>query len=154
MCKEIKIKQVGRIYYVKGKGLWKGYCSICGKKRKTSAHHLIPKRVHELCFHPALKELRISVCKKCEDQIHPENLLINESGVIRARDKYISNLKASISRERIKIVGLKNMVNLFKKQTKDSFGQIINILNFEAMNLNLKTKMKGGKKKQNGKNNS
>ncbi len=66
------IKKVRRIYYIKGKGLWKGYCSICGKHRKVTAHHVIPKRLK--CNHKFLSELRISVCKECQKVLHPEHI--------------------------------------------------------------------------------
>ncbi len=145
MCKNLSVKKVKGVYYVKGKGLWKGYCSICGKKRKVTAHHLIPKRIHSICTNKFLKELRISICKKCEDQLHPENLLINESDIIKMREKHIVNLKHTIDKQRIKMNGIKAMMNLLKKQTASSIGHIINILNVDVMHKKFNPKNKESK---------
>ncbi len=156
MCKKLTIKKIGMIFYIKGKGLWKGHCSICGKRRKVTAHHLIPRRVQKLCTNKALKELRISVCKKCEDELHPENLLINESHIINSHKAHINNLEKSLARGDIKTEMLKKMLILLKKQLHSGVDQIISSLDLNTNGKKgdkdkTKNKLKGGIKKQNDK---
>ncbi len=158
MCKELSIKKIRKIFYIKGKGLWKGHCSICGKRRKVTAHHLIPRRIKKLCTNKALKELRISICKKCEDELHPENLLINENPIINSHKAHIYNLEKSIARGEVKIEMLKKMLHLFKRQCHSGIDHIISGLDLNTDGRkeirDAKKLMKGGIKKQNGKNNS
>lgn len=151
MCKELSIKKIRKIFYIKGRGLWKGHCSICGKRRKVTAHHLIPRRVQKLCFNKSLRELRISICKKCEDEIHPENLLINENPIIKSHKVHINNLEKSLAKGEIKIEMLKRMLSLLKRQCHSGIDQIISCLDLNTNGKKgekdkAKTKLKGAKK--------
>jgi len=155
MCKKLSIKKIGGIFYIKGKGLWKGHCSICGKRRKVTAHHLIPRRAKKICSNKALRELRISICKKCEDEIHPENLLINESPIIKSQQGHINNLEKSIARGDIKIEMLKKMLHLLKRQCHSGIDHILSGLDLNTdgrkEKRDAKILMKGGKETKNGK---
>lgn len=86
--------KVGKIRYLRSKKYKKGYCQICDKRRKTTAHHIIPKRLRCVC--PHLAEIRIRVCSECEDGLHPENKFIKESVIVKRQSKNISNLKEAV----------------------------------------------------------
>lgn len=52
-----------------------GKCPICLEPHKNrKAHHLIPLRLKTKNKH--LEELRIRICTKCHDKMHPENEFI------------------------------------------------------------------------------
>lgn len=51
-----------------------GVCPICGLNKKTSSHHVIPKRLG--CKNPYLAELRIKMCQDCHNAIHSESRYI------------------------------------------------------------------------------
>jgi len=78
-----------RLWYI-DVGLDKDYCSICLKKRKTTAHHIIPIRAE--CKNKMLRELRIRTCSKCEKKIHPENAFMPDK-ILRRKDKMIKELQ-------------------------------------------------------------
>jgi hypothetical protein len=102
-------------FYLSGKGLHKGKCYICGKKRKTTAHHIIPKRMHKHCKNNNLKEVRIRICKRCENLMHPENVIIQESDALKLQKKNINNLKAAIEWRNEKIKTYENNFKKFRK---------------------------------------
>lgn len=92
--KNIYFLKVGKVRYLKSKNYKKNCCQICGKRRKTTAHHLIPRRLHCIC--PFLTEIRVRVCSECDIMFHPENRFIRESEVIKRQSQNISNLKDAI----------------------------------------------------------
>ena len=92
--KDIDFVKVGNIRYLFSKNNKKGCCQVCGRRRKTTAHHLIPKRLK--CFCPILAEVRIRVCKTCDDDFHPENKLLRESEIVTRQNKNINNLKEAV----------------------------------------------------------
>ena len=70
---DIYIKKLRRCRHIispTGKSL----CPICLKKRKLNAHHIVPKRLKTK--NEYLKELRIKICQRCHDEIHPESKYI------------------------------------------------------------------------------
>ena len=83
--------RIGKIFYLDNSK--KNICLVCGKRRKTTAHHLIPKRAG--CTNKILKELRVRVCKECDKKVHPEHSWVPQA--IKKRDKRIEVL-----RERVK----------------------------------------------------
>jgi len=91
---DIYFAQSGRVRYLISKNNKKGCCQVCGKRRKTTAHHIIPKRLK--CFCPILAEVRIRVCKECDEDFHPENKLLRESEIICRQNKNINNLKDAV----------------------------------------------------------
>lgn len=111
---DIYFLKIGKIRYLKSKNYKKDCCQICGKKRRTTAHHLIPKRARCIC--PYLAEVRIRVCLDCDKQIHPENKLIRESDVVSRQSKKISELREFI---RYKDSKIKNLTNGLKNIEED-----------------------------------
>lgn len=59
------------IIYLKSMRIRKNHCDVCGKRRKTTGHHIIPKRVNSV--NKELSQIRIRICRECEGKIHPEN---------------------------------------------------------------------------------
>ncbi len=66
-------RQSGRsgIIYLKSTKIRKNHCDVCGKRRNTTAHHIIPRRLKSI--NTELSNIRIRVCSECESKIHPEN---------------------------------------------------------------------------------
>lgn len=91
---DVYFLKVGRIRYLKSKSYKKNCCQICGKKKKTTAHHIIPKRLRCIC--PYLAEIRVRVCADCDEQFHPENKFIKESDIVKRQSKKISRLQEDI----------------------------------------------------------
>ena len=91
---DVYFLKIGRIRYLKSKNYKKNCCQVCGKKRKTTAHHLIPKRLRCIC--PFLAEIRVRVCSECDDMFHPENKFIKGSDIIKSQSKNISNLQDAV----------------------------------------------------------
>jgi len=118
--------EVGDIYFLKIKKIRylmsgsykKGYCQVCGKKRKTTAHHLIPRRLKCICRF--LSEVRIRVCKDCHEDLHPENKIIRESDVVKRQSKKIVHLQDTIKDKNKNIMALtKELKNFQKEVNKD-----------------------------------
>jgi len=61
---EVYFLKIGKIRYLKSNSYKKDCCQICGEKRETTAHHLVPKRLHCIC--PFLSEIRVRVCAECD----------------------------------------------------------------------------------------
>ena len=78
------------IIYLQSTKIKKGHCDVCGKRRKTTAHHVIPKRTKSI--NKELSQLRIRVCSKCDDLIHPENGF-EESLILRNQKRDIDRLR-------------------------------------------------------------
>lgn len=91
---DVYFLKIGRIRYLKSKYYKKNCCQICGKKRKTTAHHIIPKRLRCVC--PFLYEIRVRVCSECDEMFHPENKFIKESVVVKKQSENISNLQDAV----------------------------------------------------------
>lgn len=108
---DVYFLKIGKVRYLKSKSYKKNCCQICGKKRKTTAHHLIPKRLKCIC--PHIAEVRVRVCSECDEGFHPENKFIKESDIVRRQSKNISNLKEAIqwrdAKIRSLIKGIKDM---------------------------------------------
>jgi 5-methylcytosine-specific restriction endonuclease McrA len=79
-------KRVGDIFYLNNSK--KNICLVCGKRRKTTAHHLVPRRAG--CKNRILRELRIRICKECDKKVHPEHSWVPQA--IKKRDKKIEEL--------------------------------------------------------------
>ncbi len=101
---DIYFFKIGKIRYLKSNKYKKGCCQVCGKKRKTTAHHLIPKRLKCIC--PHLAEVRVRVCSECDEQFHPENKFIKESDVVSRQSKKINSLQESIRSKSNEIIKL------------------------------------------------
>ncbi len=84
------------ITYLKSTRVRKNHCDCCGKRRKTTAHHLIPKRLKSI--NRELAQVRIRVCDECESKIHPENGY-SESFILRKKDKEVRYLKARLNKK-------------------------------------------------------
>ena len=50
-------------------------CPICSCEKATTKHHIIPLRM--MMPNNPLKKLKIKICKKCHQAIHPENVYID-----------------------------------------------------------------------------
>ena len=48
-------------------------CPICRSRKADSKHHIIPQRIN---IDNDLRKLTIKICKKCHEDIHPENAYI------------------------------------------------------------------------------
>lgn len=138
---DISLLKIGKVRYLMSKSYKKNCCQICGKKRKTTAHHLIPKRLRCIC--PLVAEVRVRVCSECNDSFHPENKLIKESYVIKKQSKNISNLKDAISWR-------DNKIKALKKGIKEASNQLSTILSSKDEEFYKTTKIqnntKGGNK--------
>ncbi len=82
------------IIYLKSTKIRKNHCDCCGKKRKTTAHHIIPKRVRSTNIE--LANIRIRVCNGCEQKIHPENGY-DESIILRRKEKQVRLLQDKLN---------------------------------------------------------
>ncbi len=102
---DVYFLKIGKIRYLKSKNYKKNCCQICGKRRKTTAHHLIPRRLKCIC--PHLAEIRVRVCSECDEGFHPENKFIRESDVVKRQSKNISNLREAVQWRDNKIRKLK-----------------------------------------------
>ncbi len=87
----IIIRKSGDIIYLDSVGLPKDYCSVCMKKKKTTSHHIIPKRVQAVNI--LLAKIRIRVCEECEDKIHCENKEIDGVEIIKNQSQLIKKLE-------------------------------------------------------------
>ena len=82
------------IIYLKSTRIRKNHCDICNKRRKTTAHHLIPKRTKSI--NKELSQIRIRICNKCDKLIHPENPF-DENKIIEKQKREIIRLKNKIN---------------------------------------------------------
>jgi len=78
------------IIYLKSTRIRKSHCDVCGKRRNTTAHHLIPTRLKST--NKELSQLRIRVCSECEKKIHPENAY-EESFILRRKEREVKKLQ-------------------------------------------------------------
>lgn len=122
---DVYFLKIGKIRYLKSKNYKKNCCQICGKKRKTTAHHLIPKRLK--CFCPHLAEVRVRVCSECDEQFHPENKFIKESDVVARQSKKISSLQ-EVGRSN------ENEIRSLKKGLKEIEDKAITLLGLKEVN--------------------
>ena len=138
---DIHLLKIGKVRYLMSKSYKKNCCQVCGKKRKTTAHHLIPKRLKCIC--PLMAEVRVRVCSECNDSFHPENKFIKESYVIKKQSKNISNLKDAI-------LWRDNKIRALKKGIKEASEQLSNLLSLKDEDFHKTTKIqnntKGGNK--------
>ena len=132
---DVYFLKIGKIRYLKSKAYKKDCCQICGKKRKTTAHHLIPKRLHCIC--PFLAEIRVRVCEECDLNFHPENKFIRESDVIKRQSQKILNLKDAIIWRSSKIDKLEKGLIKLNRETEE----LLDLIDDEFYTIN-----KGGKK--------
>ena len=127
--KLLYLLRVGACWYVKGVGLWRGYCSICGKERKTTAHHLIPRRVHHICKNENLKEIRISVCEDCDKLLHPENKIIREDEALIMLQKRANKYNKRANERAQKLEVVRSKFTSLKSQIYNITNEIDKILN-------------------------
>ncbi len=78
------------VIYLGSTKIRKNHCDVCGKRRKTTAHHIIPKRLKSI--NKELAQIRIRVCSECEKKIHPENGY-DESDLLRKQSRQVIKLK-------------------------------------------------------------
>jgi len=107
---QFKILKIKSIYYIIPKGTMvtnKNKCFVCGKKRVTTSHHLVPVRAK--CNYSFLKQLRIRACKECNKKLHPEN-----KDITRKIQKLILDQKKKIKNQRETIKHLNSMINYYK----------------------------------------
>jgi hypothetical protein len=96
-------------------------CDICGKRRKTTAHHIIPLRLNSC--NKELAQLRVRVCQECEKKIHPENGY-DSNEIINKQNKIIKKLNQKIGLDKNFVF---NQVDLFfanrLKELKESLSK-------------------------------
>ncbi len=97
-------KQIGGIVYLNSNNEMN--CMVCGKDRKTTAHHLVQRRAK--CKNSLLRELRIRICKTCDKLVHPENEVFRNGHIKRFEDR-IDKLKSEkgLLEEKLREVGVK-----------------------------------------------
>ena len=107
--KELSILRInGECLYLEGDGLKRGYCDVCGKKKKTTGHHLVPKRLG--CRFKELSKLKIRICESCNEGMHPENALIKVDPIIKKLNKKMKQLYGEVSFYRTKFENIKRQV--------------------------------------------
>ncbi len=99
-------KQSGRsgIIYLKSTKIRKNHCDVCGKRRNTTAHHIIPRRLKSI--NTELSNIRIRVCSECESEIHPENGY-GESLMLKLKAREVKCLTLKLNK---KIKDLKKII--------------------------------------------
>ena len=115
--RDVYFTKTGAVRYLTSKNNKKGCCQTCGKKRKTTAHHLIPKRLKCIC--PILAEVRIRVCDECDKDFHPENKLLRESEIVGRQNNNINNLKDAVYWRSMKINKAVQTLSRVKKSVED-----------------------------------
>ena len=143
----IYLERVGACWYIKGKGIWKGHCMICGKKRKTTAHHLIPKRIHRFCNNENLKEIRLRVCDECHKKLHPENKIIREDIGLKILNKKNKKMQEGLYWREMKLNKIKSMFKKIKIRTEDLTRDTEEILNMSDEEFKDRVEEKREKKK-------
>ena len=127
--KLVYLMRIGACWYIKGLGLWRGYCSICGKKRKTTAHHIFPKSIHEHIKNENLKEIRISVCEECDKLMHPENKIFREDEALKILSNRANRVNKKANDRALKLHKIQGKFISLKTQIKRVTDEIDNILN-------------------------
>lgn len=117
---DIYFLKIGKVRYLKSRNYKKNHCQICGKKRKTTAHHLIPKRLQCIC--PHLAEVRVRVCSECDEKFHPENKFIKESDIVKKQSNNISNLKDAIRWRDNKSKKIRKKIKMISKDMEEILG--------------------------------
>ena len=84
------------IIYLHNTKIRKNHCDVCGKRRKTTAHHLIPRRLKSINIE--LRNIRIRVCNECESKIHPENQY-QESFMLKRKEREVKYLKLRLNKK-------------------------------------------------------
>lgn len=101
------------IIYLRSTRIRKNHCDVCGKRRNTTAHHLIPTRLKST--NKELSQLRIRVCMECESKIHPENAY-EESVLLRKKERKIRNLDRKLKKKiSLFVTPFKNFLDERKK---------------------------------------
>lgn len=85
------------IIYLKNTEIGKNRCDICGKRRKTTGHHIIPRRVKSV--NKYLSQIRVRVCDECNRKIHPENRELDREGIIERQNEIIIRLTRKINKK-------------------------------------------------------
>lgn len=98
---DIYFLRIGKIRYLMSKNYKKDCCQICGEKKETTAHHIVPKRL--CCVCPLLAEVRVRVCEECDSNFHPENKFIKESDIVKRQSKVITRYNKKIKEQDSKI---------------------------------------------------
>jgi len=93
----IFIDKTNEYYHLRVSGVRKNHCMLCEKRRKTRAHHMIPRRAN--IRHTILKELRMHICRECEEKVHPENAL-DSDGIIASQKRKMVKLQDKIRKLR------------------------------------------------------
>ncbi len=97
------------IIYLKSTKIRKNHCDVCSKRRKTTAHHIIPIRLKSV--NKELSQIRIRICGQCELQIHPENGY-EESEILVKKERQNKRLKRKLDKKAEEvIIPFKNLIN-------------------------------------------
>jgi len=83
------------IIYLKSTRIGKNCCDVCGKRRKTTGHHIIPIRTKS--SNKELSQLRIRACSECEKKIHPENRY-DENWILGRKEKEVRRLQSKLKK--------------------------------------------------------
>lgn len=106
-----------------------GYCDVCCKKRKTTAHHIIPLRMKAI--NKELAKVRIRVCRDCKEKIHPENGY-DQNEIIKKQERLQMKLQDRVNKKAediiypfitivdIRIEDLKNSIPQIVKELKET----------------------------------
>lgn len=87
------IRKNGSIIYIDCSIVEEDCCSICLEKKKTTSHHVIPRRLRSK--NKLLSLVRIRACEECEEKIHPENGF-DEIKIIEKQSRKVNRLKKKL----------------------------------------------------------
>lgn len=114
------------IVYIISSRIRKNHCDICGKRRKTTAHHIIPRRLNSV--NRELAQLRIRICDECNHGMHPES--VDENGVIEKQNKLIKSLKDRLNQAAINIIDpLWELMDIREKHARYDIYNAQNLVN-------------------------
>ncbi len=83
------------ITYLSSTRIGKNCCDVCGKRRKTTGHHIIPIRTKS--SNKELSQLRIRACIECEKKIHPENKY-DENWILGRKEREVRRLQSKLKK--------------------------------------------------------
>lgn len=97
----VRIVSVGvkRLKYIVLDGLPFRNCLVCLKPKRTTAHHIVPKRAHAADCQ--IEELRMRVCSSCNKLIHPENGALDGLAIIEKQGRRINKLKEHLKQAKV-----------------------------------------------------
>ena len=116
------------IIYLKSTKIKKGHCDCCGKRRITTAHHIVPRRLKSI--NSELSNIRIRVCNECDLKIHPENGYA-ESKILRQKERQTKLLQKKLNLKNkpfIKIIStiFKDRLSQLKINRRENVLELVN----------------------------